>query len=335
MQAQYTTWRKVHRECCRGQAWFQTHQREGVVTFAVYVIHSAVASHDRNQPLLTRPALLQFDAGRFDAVGDTEAVAPKPRRHLPLQVGGPHRRSNDEAADELAYYRRLQPIQVASSQRQSEMRERLLPDIHRQLANLRGNLDVVQTKLAGLVIRAPVEGVVTALDLKVGEHRSPGERLAEVTPEAGMKLAADVDEYYLSRVRAGQWATVELEGTTLKASVRRVSPQVRNGQFSIDLDFDGGSPTNLVSGETAQGRLQLGGDSDALLVPVGAFLERTGGNWIFVVAPDGRSAVRRDLKVGRRTTEQLEILGGLTAGERVITSDYTGLDRADRILLNP
>jgi HlyD family secretion protein len=66
---------------------------------------------------------------------------------------------------------------------------------------------------------------------------------------------------------------------------------------------------------------------------VGAFLERTGGNWIFVVSPDGRSAERREMKVGRRTAEQLEIQGGLAAGDRVITSDYTGLDRADRILL--
>ena len=118
-----------------------------------------------------------------------------------------------------------------------------------------------------------------------------------------------------------------------QATVRRVSPQVKNGQFSIDLDFDGKSPASLVAGETAQGRLQLGGDSSALIMPVGAFLERTGGNWVFVVARDGKSAERRSVKVGRRTSEQLEILSGLTAGERVLTSDYTSLDRADRILL--
>lgn len=255
------------------------------------------------------------------------------RRDSLFAGGAASKEQRDEVADELAYYRRLQPIQVASSQRQSQMRERLLPDIHRQLANLRGNLDVVQSKLAGLIVRAPVEGVVTSLELKVGEHRNPGERLAEVTPEAGMKLAADVDEYYLSRVRIGQVASVTLDGETRRADVRRVSPQVRNGQFSIDLEFEGGSPPDLVSGETAQGRLQLGGDSSALLAPVGSFLERTGGNWIFVVAPDGRSAERRAVKVGRRTTEQLEILGGLAAGDRVITSDYAGLDRADRLLL--
>jgi HlyD family secretion protein len=255
------------------------------------------------------------------------------RREGLVANGATSAEQRDEITDELAYYRRLHPIQTASSKRQSQLRDRLLPDIHRQLRNLRANLDVVQAKLAGLIVRAPVEGRVTAIDLKVGEHRNPGARLAEVTPDTGMKLAADIDEFYLTRVRTGQAAIVDVDGTSVKATVRRVSPQVRNGQFSIDLDFEGESPPSLVSGETTQGRLQLGGDTQARILPVGAFLERTGGDWVFVLSKDGGSAQRRQIKVGRRTTEQLEILGGLATGEQVVTSDYTGLDRAERIVL--
>lgn len=255
-------------------------------------------------------------------------------RRESLAVGGAvSAEQRDEVTDELAYYRRLHPIQAASSRRQSELRDRLLPDIHRQLGNLRNNLDVVQGKLAGLIIRAPVEGVVTALDLKVGENRGPGQRLAEVTPESGMKLVADIDEYYISRVRTGQKATVELGDGTVAATVRRVSPQVRNGQFTIDLEFDGDSPPSLVAGETTQGRLQLGSDTPALVVPTGSYLERSGGNWMFVLSPDGNSAERREVGVGRRTSAQLEVLEGLAAGDRIITSSYTGLDQADRILI--
>ncbi len=80
----------------------------------------------------------------------------------------------DEATDELAHFRRLRPIQAESGLRQSELRERLLPDIHRQLKILRDNLAVVHDKLDSLVIRAPVTGKVTAIDLKVGENRAPG-----------------------------------------------------------------------------------------------------------------------------------------------------------------
>lgn len=243
------------------------------------------------------------------------------------------REQRDEIADELAYYQKLKPIQSASSQRQSELRARLLPDIHRQLQNLRGNLSVVHDKLDSLVVRAPVAGRVTALDLKVGENRGAGERLAEVTPDAGMKLIANVDEFYLSRVRAGQTASVDLNGTSVTLTVRRVSPQVRNGQFQVDLDFGTARPAALVAGATAQGRLRLGGDAQAVILPNGAFIARTGGNWVFVVARDGHSAQRRTVRLGRRSVEQLEVLSGLAPGDRIITSDYTGLHQADRIVL--
>lgn len=239
----------------------------------------------------------------------------------------------DVVTDELAYYRQLRPIQLESSQRQMQLYDRLLPDIQQQLRILRGNLAVVHDKLDGLVVRAPATGKVTAIDLKVGETRGAGQRLAEITPQTGMKLVADIDEFYLPRVHVGQTATVDVEGKPLGVSVRRVSPQVHNGQFRVDLDFNGASPVSLVEGAAAPGHLQLGGDTAALILPAGPFLERSGGDWAFVIAPDGRSAERRRIKLGRRTSEQLEVNGGLAAEERVITSDYAGLDRVDRIVL--
>jgi HlyD family secretion protein len=239
----------------------------------------------------------------------------------------------DLVADELAYYKRLRPIQMESGQRQTDLRDRLLPDIHQQLKILRGNLAVVHDKLDSLVVRAPVSGKVTAIDLKVGETPAAGERLAEVTPQTGMKLIADIDEFYLPRVRVGQTATVILEEHPSRLTVRRVYPQVRDGQFRVDLDFNAASPPTLIDGAAAQGSLQLGGDTRAVVLPAGPFLERTGGDWVFVVAPNGQTADRRHIQVGRRTNEQVEILSGLTAGERVLTSDYTSFDRVDRLVL--
>jgi HlyD family secretion protein len=255
------------------------------------------------------------------------------RRETLVAEGAEALEQRDVVKDEFAYYTRLRPIQAESGQRQSDLRDRLLPDIHHQLKILRGNLVVVHDKLDGLVILAPLAGEVTAIDLKVGENPNPGQRLAEVTPDAGMKLTADVDEFYLSRVRVGQTAIVDINDAPFTLAVQRVSPQVHNGHFTIDLAFAGTSPANLVAGATAQGRLRLGDDRPAKVLPVGAFLERTGGDWAFVVDPDGRTAERRQIKVGRRSSEQLEILSGLRVGERVITSDYSGLDRLDRLVL--
>jgi HlyD family secretion protein len=169
------------------------------------------------------------------------------------------------------------------------------------------------------------------MDLTVGESRNVGDRLAEITPATGYKLSSTVDEYYLGRVRPGQAASMELDGKSLPLKVTRVYPQVKSGGFVVDLAFAGPTPDGLLRGQTLQGRLSLGADIQGLVLPAGAFLERSGGDWAFVLAPDGHRALRRRIKVGRRNAEQVEVLGGLAAGERVITSDYTGLERIDRV----
>ena len=69
----------------------------------------------------------------------------------------------------------------------------------------------------------------------------------------------------------------------------------------------------------------------AVVVPAGPFLEASGGAWVFVVEANGASAERRSVKLGRRTTEAVEVLSGLKPGDRIVTSDYTGLDRIDRL----
>jgi HlyD family secretion protein len=255
------------------------------------------------------------------------------RRAALAATGAASAESREAVADELAHYEQLRPVQAESNRRQAELRTRLLPAIRDQLDKLRQNLEVVRSKLDNLIVRAPVAGRVTHIDLKIGENRNPGQRLAEITPETGFKLSADVDEFYLARVRGDQIATVELNGAPVQAQVSRIYPQVNDGRFMIDLAFVGADPGGLVPGQALQGRLALGDDRPALVIASGAFLERTGGDWVFVMTDD-KVAERRRIKVGRRNAEQVEIADGLKAGERVITSDYTGYERLDRIVLS-
>jgi HlyD family secretion protein len=93
-------------------------------------------------------------------------------------------------------------------------------------------------------------------------------------------------------------------------------------------------PDNMRRGQTMQVRLTLGDNSDAILIPNGSFYQETGGNWIFVVAPDGTEAVRRTVRLGRRNTDFIEVLDGLEPGERVITSPYTSYVGMDRLTLD-
>ena len=238
--------------------------------------------------------------------------------------------ARDSIQDELAYNRRLQPIQLESNERQEALRVRQLPQIAAQLEKLHQDVEITRAKLASLLVHAPVAGRMTSIDLKVGENRNRGERLGELTPESGFKVVAAVDEYYLGRLRAGQTATGEIASREFPLAIERVYPQVREGTFTVDLKFTATPPAELLPGQAVQGKFSLGTATTAVLLPVGPFLQQSGGDWVLVLDDDG-VAHRRRIHVGRRNIEQLEILGGLAPGERVITSDYTGYNGIDRI----
>ncbi len=241
------------------------------------------------------------------------------------------RETREVLQDELDHNLKIEPLQQESNQRQEELRVEQLPQIKSQVDKLRKDLEITHSKLENLTVRAPISGVLTSLDVDVGANKERGARLGEVTPNAGVKVTASLDEFYLGRLKAGQMAEFSIGGRTWPLTVSRVYPQVKDGSFQIDLVFSGHEPAGLLPGQAVQGKLTLGEDKPALILAAGAFLDTTGGDWAFVLSSDGRSAERRRIRVGRRNAEQVEILSGLEPGERVLTSDYAAYARAERI----
>jgi HlyD family secretion protein len=253
------------------------------------------------------------------------------RRDILLAKGFFPREQADQLHDELAYDQRLQPLQDDSNLRQEALRQAQLPQIEAEMATLRQSLAVTRSKLDSLVLKAPVAGKLSENDLQVGQILKPGDRVGEVVPGSGFKAQADIDEYYLGRVAIGQGADVTVEGRRYPMVVTRVDPQVKDATFQVELAFKGAAPTDLLAGEALEGKLAVGGDRPALVLPAGPFLERTGGDWVMVVAADGGHAERRRIRLGARNSDQVEVLAGLKPGERVITSDYAAFEKVNRV----
>lgn len=253
------------------------------------------------------------------------------RRDALLAKGFLSPEAHDQVHDELDYDRRLRPLQTESDRRQDALRQSQLPRIEAELNNLRDSLKITKSKLDDLIVRAPIAGRLTDVDLYVGQIRGRGERLGQIVPDTGFKLKAPIDEYYLDRVRVGQSGQIDLDGRTYPLRVTLVDPQVKDAVFQVELAFVGAAPTGLLPGQALEGRLSLGGDRRALILPAGGFLERTGGDWVMVADKSGRHALRRRIRLGRRNADQVEVLSGLIPGERVITSDYTGFEKVDRV----
>lgn len=250
----------------------------------------------------------------------------------PLTARGFYPRGEAELLHkQLASYRQLEAVQQATNQQQETLRRKQLPRIREQQESLQANLAATQKQLENLLVRAPITGTITQLDLKIGQIRNRGDRLAQITGTAGYEISAQVDEFYLPRIRTGQTASVRIDGENYDLRVSLILPQVSSGVFTVELDFIGQAPSSLTPGAAAEGELALGSSRRALVLPAGPFLESWRAAGLFVLNEAGSSALRQPVKVGRRSDRQVEILGGLTAGARVITSDYSTYDRIDRI----
>ena len=281
-------------------------------------------------------ALTQTRNSNLRDLNQAETDLAKARRLYDLQKaladkGFVSMKTFNDTKDDLQYQeQRLQILKRSIAQTEA-LQTSQLRQLRAASSSLNTSMGVAQGSLGQLNIRAPVTGQLSGFDIQLGQSLQQGERIGQVDSAGADKLQADVDEYYLGRVAVGQTATADVEGRTYRLRVAKVYPQVRNGQFQIDLVFDGAEPKGVQRGQTVQAKLTLGDSSKALLIPNGAFFNDTGGNWIFVVDSGGRSATRRQVQLGRRNNDSIEVLSGLSPGERVITSSYSGLTDKDRL----
>jgi HlyD family secretion protein len=230
-----------------------------------------------------------------------------------------------DAQDDMEYQANRLRILKQSVAQSEALQTSQLGQLRSAASSLNSSMGIARSNLGQLNIRAPVTGELSGFDIQLGQSLQQGERIGQIDSAGGNKLQADVDEYYLGRVHVGQTATADADGKTYRLKVAKVYPQVRNGQFQIDLVFDGSAPDSVQRGQTLQTKLTLGDSAKALLIPNGAFFNDTGGNWVFVVDKSGNGATRRQVQLGRRNADFIEVLGGLSPGERVITSSYSGL----------
>ncbi len=194
-------------------------------------------------------------------------------------------------------------------------------------------LAVMRQKVGDLIVRAPVDGQLTSMDAEVGQNKHQGERLGQIDVLSGFKVRVDVDEHYISRIFTGLTGDFDFSDKTYKLKIKKVFTQVTNGRFQVDMEFVGKVPEGIRRGQTLQIRLALGDETKALLLAKGGFYQQTGGNWIFKVSEDGKTAYKVDVQLGRQNPDYYEILQGLKPGDKVVTSSYENYGTMQELVL--
>jgi HlyD family secretion protein len=239
----------------------------------------------------------------------------------------------EQASDEYFYLIEKKALMVEAQRQDSIFRQIQIDQLEASLKRMESNLEVIKQKQESLLLRAPVTGFLTSLNAEIGESKREGERIGQLDVLDGFKVRARIDEHYVSRIEINRQGSFELAGISYRLTVKKIFPEVRDGRFEVDMEFVGEDPPGIRRGQTLHIRLELGDLSEAVLLPRGAFHQKTGGRWIFAIDESGDFATKRQIRLGRQNPQYFELLEGLKPGERVITSSYDGYGDIEKLVL--
>ena len=224
---------------------------------------------------------------------------------------------------------------ILERQRQDSLyRSSQVEQMEESLLSMQRNMELIRQRVDNLKVKAPIDGEVGMLDAVLGQSLQQGANIGQVNDLTTYKVQAQIDEHYIDRITTGLVASFERQDTKYEMQLRKVYPEVRNGQFKADFRFVGDAPENIRSGQTYYLNLQLGEAAEAILIPRGSFYQATGGRWIYVVDASGEKAYRREIRIGRQNPQYYEVIEGLQPGEKVIVSSYDNFGNNEVLILN-
>lgn len=237
----------------------------------------------------------------------------------------------EESADKLQQQQRQLANEERASSTEDKVRSAAAQQLESAIDGLNSGLKLVSGTADALAVRAPVEGRLTNFRLQVGESIATGKNIGRIDDPVRFKLSASVGEYYLNRMAVGRKGSVKQDDKSYAADISTIYPQIKEGRFTVEMVFKNGQPPVLNPGQSLDARITLGEPAAALLLPNGAFINDSGGAWVYVADAAGRGAQRRTVRIGRRNNSQIEVLEGLAAGDKVILSSYAAYGNSPRL----
>jgi len=210
----------------------------------------------------------------------------------------------------------------------------LLGQVRHSIDRLNTSLDLLGKIVKSLEVRAPISGYLSTIDAEIGQNIPAGQRIGQIDLLDKFKVRVKIDQFYIARVQVGTTGRVNLDDRNWEVKVTKVYPEVKNSAFEADVVFTGAAPESLKRGQTLTVELTFGSPTRTLTVAKGGFFQQTSGRWVYLIAADGRTAHRVDVRLGRQNPREVEVLDGLREGDRIITSGYDTFNGVDQLKFN-
>jgi HlyD family secretion protein len=233
-------------------------------------------------------------------------------------------------ADQLALRNELAKQQLASTE--ESMRARLAVQ-QSDLDQTRAILQLKKRQFDELKVRAGFAGMLQLVPVEVGQQVAPGSNLARVANPLRLKAELKIAETQAKDIQIGQVASIDTRNGIVEGRVIRIDPSVINGTRTVDVSLPDELPRGAVPDLSVDGTIELERLTDVLYVGRPAFGQEQSTVGLFKVEPDGSGASRVQVKLGRSSVNQVEVLGGLKVDDTVILSDMSAWDAFERVRL--
>ncbi|MBI3130794.1 MAG: HlyD family efflux transporter periplasmic adaptor subunit [Acidobacteria bacterium] len=185
--------------------------------------------------------------------------------------------------------------------------------------------------LEGLKVRAGMDGVLQQLPVQVGQQLNPGITLAKVAQPTQLKAELKISETQAKDLALNLPVSIDTRNGIVPGHVLRIDPAVQNGTVTVDIALDGPLPKGARPDLSVEGVIEIDKAANALFVGRPVQAQPHGQATLFKLSPDGSEASRVKARLGRGSVNAIEILEGLRPGDKVILSDTSAWDGADRI----
>ncbi len=207
-----------------------------------------------------------------------------------------------------------------------------------QLLSAKAQYEATSKQRAALVaqrgmstIKSPINGTVDAVNIKEGDIASPGATGIRVVNFDALKVQANLGENYLGKVQDGNPVNLIFAetGDTLKSKLTYVSKAVDPISRAFQVEVRLGQNSKLHPNMSCKMQIANYHNNNAIIVPVSVIQNTAEGEMLYIA--DGNKAKSVMVKSGRNSNGMVEILSGLSAGDKVITQGYEELDNGDLI----
>ena len=248
-------------------------------------------------------------------------------------ISGVKYNKSQSTADQLTTQRQLTQQQIEVNQNAIQVQ---LASSKTKIEQAQAQLDLYQKQEDALEVRAGISGVLQPLDkpLQVGQHVSVGTPVAEVVQPDKLKAALQIAETQAHDIQLGQPAQIDTHNGIVPGHVTRIDPAVVNGTRTVDVSLDGPLPSGAVPQLSVDGTIDLERLHNVLYVGRPAFGNENSTISLFRINPNGKTATRVQVKVGKASVTEIQILSGLHEGDRVILSDMSRYDSTDEVRLD-